>query len=241
MIVDDNLNDWNIVTGCRCKFIHIHTETAITCNIDDRFIRSCSLCSQSCAKAVSHRSQSTRSQKLTRLAVFIILCCPHLMLANLSGDDRITFGHTVDLFYHIRSCQAIQIVFQREFQLQFFNMLYPLFVVILTDHRIEALQYFLHIADHTGCGSDILVDLCRIYIDLQHLGILCKFCRITKYTITETGTYRNQKIAVSYTKVCIFGSMHTQHTCIQRMFSGKCSFTHQSVTYRRIDLLCKLQ
>ena len=120
-------------------------------------------------------------------------------------------------------------------------MLYPVFVIILTQHRIETFQDFLHITDHASCSSDILIDLCRIYIDLQYLGILCKFCSITKYTVTETGTYGNQKVTVGHTEVRIFGSMHAEHACIQRMLSRKCTFTHQGITYRSIDLLCKFQ
>ena len=38
MVIENNLDNRNVITGCCCHFVHIHSEAAITCNVDDCFI-----------------------------------------------------------------------------------------------------------------------------------------------------------------------------------------------------------
>ncbi len=163
------------------------------------------------------------------------------MLSYLGTDNRVSLCHTVNLFDNKRTSQTFLVVFQRESFLQILNMCYPCIMILLVKQRIQAFQHFFHIADDAGAGHNILINLCRIHINLQNLCVLCKFGCISEYTVTETGTYRNQKITAGNSQVRIFGSVHTQHTCIECMGSRECALTHQGITYRCMYLLDKLQ
>ena len=163
------------------------------------------------------------------------------MLSYLGTDNRITFCHTINFFDDIWSCQTFLIVFQRESFFQILNMCHPLLMVLLVKQRIQTLQHFLHITDDAGTGNDILIDLSRIHIDLQYLGMLCEFCCISEYTVTETGAYGDQKVTACYAQVRIFGTVHTQHSCIQGMGPRECAFTHQRIAYRSMYFFHELQ
>ena len=163
------------------------------------------------------------------------------MLSYLGADNRVSLCHTINLFDNIGTGQTFLIIFQRESFLQILDMCYPRIMILLIKQRIQAFQHFFHISDDTCTRNNIFINLSRIHIDLQHFCMLCKFGCISEYTVTETGTYRDQEITVCHTQVRIFGSVHTQHTSIQCMSSRKCAFAHQGITYRCMNLLGKLQ
>ncbi len=56
--INDYLNDRNIVSACSCKFIHVHSEASITCNIDTDLIRIAHLRTYYSAKTISHGSKA---------------------------------------------------------------------------------------------------------------------------------------------------------------------------------------
>ena len=88
---------------CRCKLIHIHTEAAITCNINADLIRLSKLCSDTGAKAISHRSKSTGGKEGSRHGIGIILGCPHLMLSDICCNNGLTLGNTVNFLHDVRT------------------------------------------------------------------------------------------------------------------------------------------
>ena len=165
------------------------------------------------------------------------------MLAHLGGDDRITlWSHGRSLRSHTGRSGHPDCISAGIFSFSSSICCYPLFV-IHADRSVGLRRFSTSFTSPItlAAGTDIFVNLCRIHIDLQHLCMLCKFCRITKYTVTETGTYRNQKIAVE-----LHQSLHIWFRAYPAYLhtadvSRKCAFAHQSITYRRIDLLCKLQ
>ena len=107
----------------------------------------------------------------------------------------------------------------------------------------EMLIYFLqdcfNITDYPKIDHDILIHLCRININLKNLRIFCKCCSISGYTVTESCSCYDQKIAFTYAKVRCLCSMHSEHSGISLICSRKSSFSHQGICYRCIYFLCK--
>lgn len=212
MVIDDNLDDRNVISRSRSDLIHIHTETAVTGDIDHRFIRAANLCSDCSSKTISHRTKTAGGQKLMGLLIFIILGSPHLMLSDFCDDQGISFCDPVKLFHHIGCSQTCRIVFQRELILIALDVFYPFLMGIFFHFRKETFQHFFYITDNRSVYYHVLIDLCRIHIDLKDFGIFCKFGYFSYHTVTETGADDDQKVTVRHTKVGSLGSVHTDHT-----------------------------
>ena len=110
MVVDNNLDDRNVVSGKCCQLIHVHTETAVTCDVDDRFVRASHFCAHGCSKTESHRSKTAGGQKRSRARITVILRRPHLMLSDIGRDDGFPVRRLVDLLNHERSGKAFFIL-----------------------------------------------------------------------------------------------------------------------------------
>ena len=95
----------------------------------------------------------------------------------------------------------------------------PLRMLFFRNHFQKSAENFSYISDHRRIYHNILIDFCRININLKNLCLICKSLRITCYTITETSAEYDQKVALCHAKVGSLCSMHTKHTGIQRIFS----------------------
>ena len=87
--------------------------------------------------------------------------------------------------------------------------------------------------------ADILTDLRRIHIQLQDLCLIGEFLRISEYTVTEAHADRDQKIALTDTVIRCLGSMHAKHSGIPRIGTVECSFSHQGIADRCVNLIYK--
>ena len=129
MIVNDHFYYRDIVAGSCCDLVHIHTEAAVTCNIDHRFILASHLCTDGSTKAITHSAQTAGSKKSSRLTVLIILCSPHLMLSHLCYDHSVPAGNFVYSLDNIWSCEYIFVITQRIHILHTLNMGDPLIMI----------------------------------------------------------------------------------------------------------------
>ena len=132
MVVDNNLDDRNVVSGKRCQFIHVHTETAVACDVDDGLVRASHFRAHGRSKAEAHRSKAAGGQKRSRARIAVILRRPHLMLSDIGRDDSLSIGCLVDLLNDERSGQAV-LMLQREFFLHRLDLGNPLVMV----HRLQ--------------------------------------------------------------------------------------------------------
>ena len=58
MVIDDNLNDRDVVSGCGCNLIHVHTETSVSGDIQYHFIRSAHFGSDCSSDTITHGAKS---------------------------------------------------------------------------------------------------------------------------------------------------------------------------------------
>ena len=69
---------------------------------------------------------------------------------------------------------------------------------------IYFLQDCFNITYYPKIDHDILIHLCRINVNLKNLRIFCKCCSISRYTVTESCSCYDQKIAFTYPKFDAF-------------------------------------
>ena len=163
------------------------------------------------------------------------------MLTYIRYDDCIAFCHLVQFFHYIRTCQNIFFVFQRIFLFHCINLTEPVSMIFWLYHSQQTLQALLQITHYADINQDVFVDLCRINIQLDNLRIFCKVLCISRYTVAESAAAYNQKITLCHTEVGCFCSMHTKHTCIQRIFTRESTFSHQSITDRSLNLMSQFK
>ena len=163
------------------------------------------------------------------------------MLTYIRYDDCIAFCYLIQFFHYIRSCKDVFFVFQRIFLFHCLNLAEPVSVIFRLYHSQKTLQALLQISDYTDINQYVFVDLCRINIQLNDLRIFRKVLCIAGNTITESGTAYDQKITLCHTEVGCFCSMHTKHTCVQRVFARERTFSHKCVADRSLNLMCQLK
>ena len=114
-------------------------------------------------------------------------------------------------------------------------------MILLVELLVELLQHKLQITDNSGIDTDILIDLRRINIDLDDLGILGKFVRIACHAVGESCPQRNQQVTFAHAEVGCLRAVHTDHSGVARAASVKRAFSHQGIADRRVDELGKLR
>ena len=108
---------------------------------------------------------------------------------------------------------------------------------LLRDSGKKKLQHFPKITDYGCIYNNIFVDFRCIYINLQDLCLWCKGLGITGYTVAETCSKSDQKIALTHRIVGSFGAVHSHRACIKLILTGESTFSHKAVTYRCLDLM----
>ncbi len=89
-----------------CEFEEGHLESAITDNSYDEVIGAGELCPDGGWKTDAHRACSSSRQPAVRGVVLVELGGPHLVLAHVSGDDRLPPGQVVEFIDDLLHAQA---------------------------------------------------------------------------------------------------------------------------------------
>src|SRR3989304_8094068 len=128
VVQDSNLNGQFIFNNST-KFLNIHLNTTITCNVNNDLVRASKLGAYCGGKTESHSAQAAGRYETSGICVCIILSCPHLVLADFSSDNRLAFGGLADLFNYVLWFYFVTgvIIRQAIFLLPFRNLLKPLF------------------------------------------------------------------------------------------------------------------
>ncbi|MNZ85175.1 hypothetical protein D3C78_1039550 [compost metagenome] len=89
LVVYNNYFYRNIVNGANSKLLSTHLHTAITVDRNNKSIRMCHLCTDRCRETKAHCTKAARGDPRARLAEFVILSSPHLVLTNVCRYDSI--------------------------------------------------------------------------------------------------------------------------------------------------------
>ena len=95
LVIQQEHFHWQFFAETRCQLLDVHLETAIAIDIDDQRIGTSGLDAHRGWQSKTHRAQSATGVPSTRLAEFVVLGGPHLVLANANGDVGIHFGRDI--------------------------------------------------------------------------------------------------------------------------------------------------
>jgi len=102
-----------------------------------------------------------------------------------------------------------------------FNALHPLFTTIIIYKQQDTLQGLLHISHERNMGSLYFIDLRSIDINVNDGSPRTEFFHLTDGPVVKTRSQGNKKINLVKDVVCIWSSMHTEHTEVEGVPRGK--------------------
>ena len=240
MVVDYDLYDWKVVPRSRSELVHIHTEAPVSCDVYAGFIGISNLCAYAGSKSIAHRAKSSRCKDRPWIFEFVVLGSPHLVLTYICRNDGFAARQLVKLLNDIGTGQFVFFIGKRELSLVIGYLFEPLGVLHLIKPIIEHLENRFKITDNRDICPDILVDLSRIYIDLQYLSLGGKGLGVSYYPVGEPRSKRDQKVALADTIVRCLGAVHADHARVELVLRVKSALAHKGIADRRINLLGKL-
>ena len=172
-----------------------------------------------------------------------MLCCPHLVLTNVSYINRmLAFKAAAQLLHHPRSCQAV--ASQQAAILcciPGLNLLPPIGVCCLLHQRQQALQCLLYITHYGKACCYIFIYFRRVDIKLDNRLLSYVTVAVTGYAVAETAAGYYQHISLRYSHVGSDMTMHTGHAQGAFVRLRINADAHQRIYYRQISLLGQLQ
>ena len=169
--------------GDGCQLGDRHLEAAVTDDRKDQFIGPRELRADRGRQAKAHGAEAAGVDPQARRVEANELRGPHLMLADVGGNDGLAAGEPVDLAHHMLRFDFAGGYFGRERMLGLpgLNLASPFGArrrILLTALRRQFLQnlvqffeHSLHVADDRQIGRAILADFRRIDIHVDHLGM----------------------------------------------------------------------
>ena len=172
----------------------------------------------------------------------------HLVLSHVGDEDGLSLCGVGYFPYDLAHGDALAFVVQLLLDdgllfllLVWFEGLDPSLVAGWVDGLGEGGQGLFRVAQHLGCCLDVLVYLRRVDVHMDDLGLLRIGVRVTRHTVVEAHTDRDQHIALVGLHVGRYVAMHADESFVQpevRRHGGK---TQQRGCRRDICLLQELQ
>ena len=87
--------------GAGGELLGVHLDRAVARHADDRLVRAADLGPHGGGQAEAHRAQATGVDPAPRAGEVEVLRRPHLVLADVGGDDRVAAGRLVEGLDHV--------------------------------------------------------------------------------------------------------------------------------------------
>jgi len=234
-VVEDGDLDRQPLLAGGGQLLDVHLDGAVAGDIDDHLVRRRHLGADGRGKAVAHDAQAAGGHEMTRLVEMIELGRPHLVLADLGGDDGVAAGQLMQLLddeLRLDNPGLLDIP-QRMPALPFPDLLVPggmagrrlLAVKILSavEPSVHGDEGVLAVGDYGDVDPDVLADGRRVDIDMDNLRMRGKGVHPAGNAVVETGAHRDQQVAVGDGHVGVVGAP------MRVMVTGISSFLASSV------------
>ena len=103
------------------------------------------------------------------------------------------------------------------FLLQRLERLYPLRMIVTLNEFCQRRKTFLTVGKDCNISLHVLVNLRRVNVKMDYLGLLCVCIKASCYSVGETHTYCYKYITFLLFDIRSIVAVHTEHAYIQRM------------------------
>ena len=175
-----------------------------------------------------------------------VLGGPHLMLAHVGGQNRITiFGQVieaVDEILRLHRLIGFLPVTQRMVAFPFVQLIpprFPPFFLIAvhrgTQHAVQFLKHSFAIAHDGDIHVNVLSNRGGINVNVDDFGSRTKLGNLAGDAIIKPGTHGNHQIRIMHGHVGHVRPVHAEHPQRQWMFPRKRSQRHQGLIHGNLS------
>ena len=201
------------------QLLAVHDQAAVAGEADDLLVGAGDLGADRRGQAEAHRPQAAGVDPAARLVEAVVLRGPHLVLADVGGDDRVALGRPVHRLDHeLRLDLAVLagLVAERVLLLPAAQLLPPGVEPAGVGLQRPVLagqlrQHLLGVADDRDVGGDVLGDLGRVDVDVDELGARRELGQLAGDAVVEAGADRDDQVGVVHRVVGGAGAVHAQH------------------------------
>ena len=199
-----------IVTAQRREFLQVHHDGAVAGDVDDAGIGKRELRADGRGQAETHGAEAAAAEMLRGMTEMKVLGDPHLVLANVAGDDAVLAGAIGKSFQKAGGVDfgsgRVVIPRVRFFRGQTFTS--PRVDIERAGERGESLA---QIAYERNVGASQLADFRRVHVHVNHFRVRREGVEAAGSAIVEASADANQKIARLHGVICGLGAVHAHH------------------------------
>ncbi len=232
------------------QLLDVHLDRGFAGHAGDLRVRVGQLGAHGVGHADAHGAQAAGVEPAARLVEFVILRGPHLVLADIGGDEGVAAGHFPQFFdYVLRLDDLVRIlVLHAVAAAPLVDLLPPggqgrsvLLVLALVEQAGELFEHFLDVADDGYVDLHALGDGGRVDVDVDDLARLGgEVRRVADHTVIEAGADGQQHVGEMHRHVGFVGAVHARHAEVLLVGGGVAAQTHQGVGDRHAQLAHQL-
>lgn len=169
-----------------------------------------------------------RGEEVPWLIAQVVLRGPHLVLADVGGDDRSAAGHRVQLSENLLRLQrAILAVLKRKLLFPLAYLVKPLGVVGWLYLGQDGIEDAFGVADNRHIRRLGFADLCRVDIDVDDLGVGGERLQLSGHAVIEARADSDEQVAMMHRVVGVGRAVHPQHPQREGVRLGEGALAHQ--------------
>ena len=175
-VVDDRDLDVELLLDHRRELARRHLKAPITRDDPDLRLRMRHLRADGRRQREAHGAESARGDQSAWTVVLVVLRLPHLMLAHVAHDDRVSPGSLPEIVDDVGGQQpTVRLVMKDVARLAIpappVDSRDPLLVLLRRHHRRQGVERCAEIGDDRHVDSNVLVDLrgVDLHVDLSGL------------------------------------------------------------------------
>ena len=257
LVVQDEHLHRQPVLRQRAHLLDVHQHGCLAGDVDHQRLGMCHLHAHRRRQAVAHRAETTTGHPMVRLLEVEMLRGPHLMLADLGGDEDLLanrprqFIEPLDSVLRLddRAGRHVLAEFQAVLRAPRIDLAPPGRDRLRIGHRCvrlprrdQRVQHAARIADDRHVNRHVLVDRRTVDVGMDLLRPLAERVQPSGHPVIKPRADVQQHVAAMHGQVGLVGAVHPQHAEELRIGGGIGAETHQRVGDREAghaDELCQ--
>lgn len=213
LVVEQEDFDGQFLAEAGGEFLDVHLETTVAIDIDNERVRMSGLGAHGGGQSESHRAESAAAHPGSRVAEFVELGSPHLVLADADGDVGFSLGGDIgERLDRMLLQDAVEfgVVCERVLDLHFVAVFLPIRDIGFLNDPVQFGQNLFYVAADGDVGLLVFVQFGGVDIDVDNFGILGERFDFAGHSVVKPNAQRDQQVAIADRVVSVGGSVHPE-------------------------------
>src|SRR5579862_4916579 len=223
-----------------------HLEAAVSGDNPDFLVGAGDLGSDGGGKSKAHGSESAGGDQRVRLFVLVVLCFPHLVLADVRDDDGLAVGGVPEIVHDVGGVEVpivgeVLNVAHSDLALHGVDFAQPRGVAAGAGREVrqQGFEDFGEITDEGDLNLDVLVDLGGVDLDVNLLRVGRVGRERAGDAIVEAHAAGDEQIRLLDGVVDPGFAMHAHHAERERMRCGEAAKSEERGGYGDLEAFCE--